>query len=154
MAFFPPPPPHCIWATFQFNFHLIFFPPFLLVLLYTTLKLCIFLQTRPVWCFIIACTLIFFFQVKESMNLSELLIIFVNKVLITQSRGVFVVCGKWNCSCCAFKSTGFSSHSPINSYTKQRPTGLWGGAAIRTSTHCEAFQKRIRTSLTLLKDHK
>lgn len=39
----------------------------------------------------------FFFQVKESMNLSELLIIFVNKVLITQSRGVFVMCGKWNC---------------------------------------------------------
>lgn len=31
------------------------------------------------------------------MNLSELLIIFVNKVLITQSRGVFVMCGKWNC---------------------------------------------------------
>lgn len=33
---------------------------------------------------------IFFFRVKESMNLSELLIIFVNKVLITPTQGVFI----------------------------------------------------------------
>lgn len=32
--------------------------------------------------------LYFFFRVKESMNLSELLIIFVNKVLITPTQGI------------------------------------------------------------------
>lgn len=32
--------------------------------------------------------LYYFFWVKESMNLSELLIIFVNKVLITPNQGV------------------------------------------------------------------
>lgn len=32
--------------------------------------------------------LFYFFRVKESMNLSELLIIFVNKVLITPTQGI------------------------------------------------------------------
>lgn len=66
----------------------------------------------------------FFFQVKESMNLSELLIIFVNKVLITQSRGVFVMCGKKNCLQVVHLGLLASRHSPINSYTKQHATDL------------------------------
>lgn len=68
------------------DFHLIFFS----LLHYTTLKLCTSYKPEQYNALLNACTLIFFlfflfFWVKESMNLSKLLIIFVNKVLITNS---------------------------------------------------------------------
>ena len=67
----PPPPPSSdsIWNSFyQWDYLFILFLIFFLLL--TTLEPCFFssffLSTRPVWRFIVACTLIFFFfQVKK-----------------------------------------------------------------------------------------
>lgn len=60
----------------------------------TTLKLCMSYKPEQYNALLNACTLFFFFRVKESMNLSELLIIFVNKVLITPTQGIEYIYSK------------------------------------------------------------
>lgn len=90
-AFFPPPSSDSIWGSAMYQ------SDFLFALHNSQAVYFLINQTSMMLYYCMHFN--FFSRLKESMNLSELLIIFVNKVLITQTKGVLLyICLNMNYS--------------------------------------------------------